>query len=63
MRLQVSNIGKISRAEIDMQGLPVIVGNNCTGKSTISKSLYAINLGFHNFTEKISIKKREVLIR
>lgn len=42
MRLQVSNIGKISRAEIDMQGLTVIVGNNSTGKSTISKSLYAI---------------------
>ena len=63
MRLQVSNIGKISRAEIDMQGLTVIVGNNSTGKSTISKSLYAIIQGFHNFTEKISIKKREVLIR
>lgn len=62
MRLEVKNIGKISHAEIDMQGLTVIVGNNSTGKSTISKSMYAVVDGFHDFNGKISKRRKEVLL-
>lgn len=63
MRLEVKNIGKISHAEIDMQGMTVLVGNNSTGKSTISKSLYVIIQGFHNFNKKINDRRRDYLVR
>lgn len=63
MRLEVKNIGKISHAEMDMQGMTVLVGNNSTGKSTISKSLYVVIQGFHNFNKKINDKRREYLVR
>ncbi len=40
--LYLKNIGKLSEAEIDLEGITVICGENNTGKSTIGKSLYNI---------------------
>ena len=35
MHLSVKNIGKLSEADIDLNGITVIAGENDTGKSTI----------------------------
>ena len=37
MKISVSNIGLINRADIELDGITVIGGYNCSGKSTISK--------------------------
>lgn len=42
MRLHLRNIGMIKEADIDINGLTVITGENDTGKSTIGKVLYSI---------------------
>lgn len=42
MRLKIQNIGMISNADILLDGLTVIAGENDTGKSTASKTLYSI---------------------
>ena len=42
MKLSVRNFAKISRAELEFDGLTVVAGNNNTGKSTVGKALYAI---------------------
>lgn len=40
MKLILQNIGKIERADILLDGITVIVGENDTGKSTIGRALY-----------------------
>lgn len=42
MKLQVSNFAKIERADINIDGITVICGNNDTAKSTIGKILFSI---------------------
>lgn len=42
MKLEIRNIGRVEKADIEIQGITVVAGENGTGKSTISKSLYAI---------------------
>lgn len=42
MKLTIDNIGKIKHADIELNGITVIAGNNNTGKSTIGKILYCI---------------------
>lgn len=40
MKLKLKNIGKIESANIDIEGITVIAGLNCTGKSTINHTLF-----------------------
>ena len=42
MKLILENIGKISKADIQLDGITVICGENNTGKSTIGKVLFSI---------------------
>ena len=41
MKLKLQNIGKIESANINIEGITVIAGLNCTGKSTINHALFA----------------------
>lgn len=42
MKLTIENIGNVKNAEIEINGISVIAGQNGTGKSTISRSLFSI---------------------
>jgi len=42
MNLKLENIGIIKKANIDIDGLTVIAGENDTGKSTLSKAIFAL---------------------
>ena len=42
MRLYLKNIGMIKEADVKLDGLTVIAGENDTGKSTVGKSLFAL---------------------
>ncbi|WP_261786455.1 AAA family ATPase [Fusobacterium nucleatum] len=42
MKLSVENVGILSKIDLEINGITVIAGENDTGKSTISKSLYAM---------------------
>lgn len=58
MELEIRNVGKFSRAHLQVEGLTVLAGANSTGKSTLSKSLYCLFNGFNfNENEYISEKK------
>ncbi|WP_300717783.1 hypothetical protein [uncultured Brachyspira sp.] len=48
MELQLRNIGMIKEADIILDGLTLIAGENDTGKSTVSKALYSIVAGLNN---------------
>lgn len=53
MHLSVRNLAKIESAEMDFNGITLVVGNNNTGKSTAGKILYAIFNSMYNFKERI----------
>ena len=56
LMLDISNIGLIKKAKLDISGLTVIAGENDTGKSTIGKALMAA-IKSDNMAKFKSIKK------
>lgn len=62
MKLKLKNIGKITSAEVEIAGITVIAGPNSTGKSTISKSIFAMFNSLHNLSQKVK-KEQEISIR
>lgn len=58
MRLRIDNFAKIRHADIKIDGITVIAGENNTGKSTIGKALYSMFNSLHDLDEKID-KRRE----
>lgn len=55
MKLHITNIGKIKEADIAIKGITVIGGENNTGKSTISKAMYAIFNSFVDLEARVAI--------
>lgn len=58
MQLKISNVGKIQKAEIEINGMTVIAGENNAGKSTIGKTLFSVFNSMNNMDVKIA-KERE----
>ena len=57
MELKIRNVGKIDSADIEIKGITIIAGLNGTGKSTVSRSLFAIFHSFSNISNKINMEK------
>ena len=53
MELKIKNFAKVLSANLKIDGITVIAGENNTGKSTIGKILYSVFTTFHNFDEKL----------
>ncbi len=53
-RLQIRNIGKISNAEIKLNGLTVIAGENDTGKSTVGKLIFSIVKAMSRYEQELN---------
>ena len=53
MKLTIKNLAKISKAEVELNGITVVAGYNSTGKSTISKALLGVMSAYSNLSEKI----------
>lgn len=61
MKLHIENIAKIEKADIKIDGITVLAGENSTGKSTVSKVLYCIYETFYNLESKIIREKKSSL--
>ncbi|WKA55515.1 AAA family ATPase [Planococcus shixiaomingii] len=48
MELLIENIGLVNRAQIKLDGLTVIAGENDTGKSTVGKAIFSIIKGMNS---------------
>lgn len=53
MKLTIENLAKISKAEVELNGITVVAGYNSTGKSTISKALLSVMSAYSDLNEKI----------
>ncbi|MEI0487250.1 AAA family ATPase [Brachyspira intermedia] len=57
MKLKISNFAKIEEADIKIDGITVICGDNDTGKSTIGKILFSIFSSNYNSAKRIRGEK------
>ncbi len=57
MELQLKNIGMIKEANINLDGLTVIAGENNTGKSTVGKLLFSIIKASSRYKEDLEENK------
>ena len=48
MKLKIKNFGVIKNADIKVDGITIITGNNNTGKSTIGKVFFSYFNSFYN---------------
>ena len=58
MKLVIKNIARVESADIEIQGITVVAGDNATGKSTVSKSLYAILEMSNNAISRAEMQKK-----
>jgi len=63
MKLTVDNFALIKHAEIDVDGITVIAGNNNSGKSTVGKILFSIFTALSNIDEKIKNQRLKLIQR
>lgn len=61
MKISLENIGKIKTANIEINGITVIAGENNTGKSTVGKALFSIFYSFLNVEKKIKKERQKLL--
>ena len=66
MKLSVENIGKFRKANIELNGITVIAGENNTGKSTLGKVLYCLFTPMYDIEnrckqEKLKFIKSEIV--
>lgn len=63
MKLTIENVAKIKRANILIDGITVLAGENNTGKSTIGKILYCIYSSFNNLENKMLMERKRGVFR
>ena len=61
MELQIKNIGMIRSAELNVDGISVVTGNNDSGKSTIGKALFSLCHGIQSYEKKIEADAMEYI--
>jgi predicted ATPase len=59
MNVKLKNIGIISDADVSVEGITVISGNNGTGKSTVGKVLYSVVDGLNDLYDK---QKKDIAV-
>ena len=57
MKLTINNIGKLKNAEVVIDGITVITGENDTGKSTVGKVLWSVFNSFFEIKKQIQTDK------
>lgn len=63
MKLTIDNFAFIKHADIAIEGITVIAGNNNTGKSTVGKILFAIFAVLKNINQKIAGQRYQMIER
>ena len=53
MRLTLENIAKVRKADVEINGITVIAGENNTGKSTVGKALYSVFNSLYHAEDQI----------
>ena len=57
MKLLIRNVGKLKEADVEINGITVITGENDTGKSTVGKVLWSVFNSFFEIKKQIRTDK------
>ena len=57
MKLALKNIGRIEKAEVEINRITVIAGENNTGKSTVGRALFAVFNSFFDLEHQIEAER------
>ncbi len=63
MKLIINNIGKLKNAEVEINGITVITGENDTGKSTVGKVLWSVFNSFYEIKNQVRKDKINRIFR
>ncbi|WP_157154135.1 AAA family ATPase [Brachyspira murdochii] len=63
MKLTIKNFARIKEAEINIDGITIIAGENNTGKTTVGKVLFSCFNSLNNLEESISLDKKKSINR
>lgn len=63
MNLELKNVGKIKYANVELNGITVLAGENNTGKSTVGKMLFCIFHSFYKIEEQIQEERIKAMER
>jgi predicted ATP-dependent endonuclease of OLD family len=59
MKLKIENIGMIRHADIRLDGLTIIAGENDTGKSTVGKLIFSLVKAFNRYEQDLKESKSD----
>jgi predicted ATPase len=62
MKLKLENIGMIRSADIKLDGLTIIAGENDTGKSTTGKLIFSLIKAFNRYEQDLNESKTDHLL-
>lgn len=62
MKIRLSDLGRVKNADIVLDGITVVAGNNGSGKSTISKGLYTIFEAFYDINRKVKQQRARSIV-
>lgn len=63
MKIKLENVGKIKEANIELNGITIIAGENSTGKSTVGKMLFCVYNSFFRIEEQIYNERKKTIHR
>jgi len=63
LKLIINNIGKLKNAEVEINGITVITGENDTGKSTVGKVLWSVFNSFYEIKNQVRKDKINSIFR
>jgi predicted ATP-dependent endonuclease of OLD family len=62
MKIKLEHVGIVKHAEINIEGISVIAGENATGKSTVGKALFSVFNGFYSIDDAIPAERSELIV-
>ena len=62
MNLKITNLAKIRKADIELNGITVIAGENNAGKSTVGKALFSIFNAMNHMGEKLENERENTVL-
>ena len=63
MKLSIKNVGKLKEADVEINGITVITGENDTGKSTVGKVLWSVFNSFYEIKNQVRKDKINSIFR
>lgn len=63
VKVSIENIARVKSAELELAGITVVAGQNGTGKTTLSKAIYAVVNAYKSLPRRILVSRKSSIRR